>query len=130
MNDMTPPKAERAAALKGLGSARKRVEDARFTQGKGNYVDDIKMPGMLFGDFVRWPYAHARVKSINADKAKALPGVVAVLTADDLRPLNLHWMPTLAGDVQMVLADGKVLFQGQEVAFVVASDRYVAADAV
>ena len=130
MNDMTPPKAERAAALKGLGSARKRVEDARFTQGKGNYVDDIKMPGMLFGDFVRSPYAHARIKSINADKAKALPGVVAVLTADDLRPLNLHWMPTLAGDVQMVLADGKALFQGQEVAFVVASDRYVAADAV
>jgi carbon-monoxide dehydrogenase large subunit len=130
MNDMTPPKAERAAALKGLGSARKRVEDARFTQGKGNYVDDIKMPGMLFGDFVRSPYAHARIKSINADKAKALPGVVAVLTADDLKPLNLHWMPTLAGDVQMVLADGKVLFQNQEVAFVVASDRYVAADAV
>lgn len=130
MNDMTPPKTERAAALKGLGTARKRVEDARFTQGKGNYVDDIKMPGMLFGDFVRSPYAHARIKSIDAGKAKALPGVVAVLTADDLRPLNLHWMPTLAGDVQMVLADGKVLFQGQEVAFVVASDRYVAADAV
>ena len=55
MNDMTPPKAERAAALKGLGSARKRVEDARFTQGKGNYVDDSKMPGMLFGDCVRSP---------------------------------------------------------------------------
>ena len=93
MNEMSPPKAERAAALKGLGSARKRVEDARFTQGKGNYVDDLKLPGMLFGDFVRSPYAHARVKSINADKAKELPGVVAVLTAEDLAPLNLHWMP-------------------------------------
>lgn len=121
---------ERVAGLKGMGCSRKRVEDARFTQGKGNYVDDIKLPGMLHGDFVRSPYAHARVKSINIDAAIALPGVVAVLTAKDLEPLNLHWMPTLAGDKQMVLADGKVLFQGQEVAFVVANDRYIAADAV
>ena len=51
---------------------------------------------------------------------------MAVLTAKDLEPLGLHWMPTLAGDKQMVLADGKVLFQGQEVAFVVAEDRYIA----
>lgn len=130
MNEMTPPKEERAEALKGLGCSRKRVEDARFTQGKGNYVDDMKLPGMLFGDFVRSPYPHAYVKSINTDAAMALPGVLAVLTAKDLEPLNLHWMPTLAGDKQMVLADGKVLFQSQEVAFVVATDRYVAADAV
>ncbi len=130
MNEMTPPKEERSEALKGLGCSRKRVEDARFTQGKGNYVDDIKLPGMLFGDFVRSPYPHAYVKNINIDAAMAVPGVVAVLTAADLEPLNLHWMPTLAGDKQMVLADGKVLFQGQEVAFVVANDRYAAADAV
>ncbi|MDG1449542.1 MAG: aerobic carbon-monoxide dehydrogenase large subunit [Ascidiaceihabitans sp.] len=121
---------DRVAGLKGLGCSRKRVEDARFTQGKGNYVDDIQLPGMLQGDFVRSPYAHARVKSINIEAAMTLPGVVAVLTAKDLEPLNLHWMPTLAGDKQMVLADGKVLFQGQEVAFVVANDRYIAADAV
>ena len=130
MNEMTPPKEERSEALKGLGCSRKRVEDARFTQGKGNYVDDIKLPGMLFGDFVRSPYPHAYVKGINTDAAMSVPGVVAVLTAADLEPLNLHWMPTLAGDKQMVLADGKVLFQGQEVAFVVANDRYAAADAV
>ncbi len=130
MNDMTPNREERVAKLEGLGCKRKRVEDARFTQGKGNYVDDIKLPGMLFGDFVRSPYAHARIKSINAEAALALPGVIAVLTAKDLEPLGLHWMPTLAGDKQMVLADGKVLFQGQEVAFVVARDRYVAADAI
>ena len=129
MNDMTPDRNERKANLKGLGSSRKRVEDARFTQGKGNYVDDIKLAGMLHGDFVRSPYAHARVKSINTDAAMALDGVVAVLTAKDLEPLGLHWMPTLAGDKQMVLADGKVLFQGQEVAYVVAKDRYIAADA-
>lgn len=130
MNEMTPPKEDRSAALKGLGCSRRRVEDARFTQGKGNYVDDLKLPGMLFGDFVRSPYPHARVKSIDTQAAKAVPGVVAVLTAADLAPLGLHWMPTLAGDKQMVLADGKVLFQGQEVAFVVAKDRYAAADAV
>jgi len=130
MNEMTPERNERISNLKGLGTSRKRVEDARFTQGKGNYVDDINLPGMIYGDFVRSPYAHARIKSINTDAAMAVEGVLAVLTAKDLEPLNLHWMPTLAGDKQMVLADGKVLFQGQEIAFVVAKDRYIAADAV
>ncbi len=121
---------ERVDNLKGMGCSRKRVEDARFTQGKGNYVDDIKLDGMLFGDFVRSPYAHARIKSIDTAAALEVPGVLAVLTAADLEPLGLHWMPTLAGDKQMVLADGKVLFQGQEVAFVVAEDRYAAADGI
>ena len=121
---------ERTDKLEGLGCKRKRVEDARFTQGKGNYVDDRKLPGMVFGDFVRSPYGHARIKKIDKSKALALPGVKAVLTADDLKPLNLHYMPTLAGDVQAVLAVDKVLVANQEVAFVVATDRYVAADAV
>jgi len=129
MNDMVLSSAERAEKLEGLGCKRKRVEDVRFIQGKGNYVDDLKLPGMLFGDFVRSPYGHARIKSIDTSKAKALPGVVAVLTAADLKPLGLHYMPTLAGDVQAVLAEEKVLFQNQEVAFVIATDRYVAADA-
>ena len=120
----------RTQKLEGLGSRRKRVEDARFTQGKGNYIDDMKRPGMLFGDFVRSPYGHARIKSIDKAAALALPGVKAVLTAADLKPLKLHYMPTLAGDVQAVLADEKVLFQGQEVVFVVAEDRYIAADAI
>jgi carbon-monoxide dehydrogenase large subunit len=129
MNDMTPTSAERADKLEGMGCRRKRVEDIRFVQGKGKYVDDIKLPGMLYGDFARSPYAHARIKSIDTAKAAAVPGVVAVLTAETLKTVNLAWMPTLAGDVQMVLADGKVLFQNQEVAFVIATDRYVAADA-
>ena len=131
MDDVKIPSSEeRKSALSGLGTSRKRVEDARFTQGKGNYVDDIKLKGMLFGDFVRSPVAHARVKNIDTSAALALPGVHAVLTAADLEPLGLHWMPTLAGDKQMVLADGKVLFQGQEVAFVVGDDRYAVADGV
>jgi carbon-monoxide dehydrogenase large subunit len=121
---------EREDKLGGIGCSRKRKEDPRFIQGKGNYVDDIKLPGMLFGDIVRSPWAHARVKSINKDRALELPGVHAVLTAEDLKPLNLHWMPTLAGDVQAVLADEKVVFQNQEVAMVIADDRYIAADAV
>jgi carbon-monoxide dehydrogenase large subunit len=90
---------EREQKLEGIGCARKRKEDPRFIQGKGTYVDDVKLPGMLFADVVRSPYAHARVKSINKEKALALPGVHAVLTAEDLKPLKLHWMPTLAGDV-------------------------------
>ncbi|HMD64522.1 MAG TPA: xanthine dehydrogenase family protein molybdopterin-binding subunit, partial [Stellaceae bacterium] len=87
----------RTQKLEGLGAKRKRVEDVRFTQGKGNYVDDLKFPGMLFGDFVRSPYGHARVKSINKEAALKLPGVKAVLTAADLKPLKLDFMPTLAG---------------------------------
>ena len=126
----TATTAEREDALAGIGCSRKRKEDARFIRGQGNYVDDIKLPNMVFGDFVRSPYAHARIKGIDADAAKALPGVLAVLTADDLKPLNLHWMPTLAGDSQAVLADEKVHFQNQEVAFVIAEDRYIAADAI
>src|SRR5215467_7165117 len=129
MNDMSPTREQRESALEGMGCKRKRVEDIRFTQGKGNYIDDLKLPGMLHGDFVRSPHAHARVKSIGKDEALKVPGVLAVLTAEDLKGVNLAWMPTLAGDVQMVLADGKVLFQNQEVAFVVAADRYIAADA-
>ncbi|MDJ0862230.1 MAG: aerobic carbon-monoxide dehydrogenase large subunit [Gammaproteobacteria bacterium] len=120
---------ERENKLEGIGCKRKRKEDGRFIQGKGSYVDDVKLPGMLFADFVRSPHAHARIKSIRKERALALPGVHAVLTADDLKPLNLHWMPTLAGDTQAVLADEKVAFQMQEVAMVVADDRYIAADA-
>ena len=122
-------RAERVEKLQGMGCKRKRVEDVRFTQGKGNYVDDLKLPGMVFGDFVRSPHAHARIISIDTSRAKALPGVIAVLTAADLKPLGLHYMPTLAGDVQAVLAEEKVLFQNQEVAFVIAEDRYIASDA-
>jgi len=113
----------------GMGHSVKRKEDSRFIQGKGTYVDDVRLPGMVYGHLVRSPYAHARIKGINSDAAKALPGVLAVITGDDLAKAGLAWMPTLFHDKQMVLATGKVLFQSQEVAFVVAEDRYIAADA-
>ena len=125
----TPAQGEVKDNLIGIGHARKRKEDPRFIQGKGRYLDDIKLPGTLFGRLVRSPYGHARVKSINTRKALAYPGVHAVITANDLKPLKLHWMPTLAGDVQAVLADEKVCFHNQEVAMVIADDRYIAADA-
>ena len=112
-----------------MGHCMKRKEDARFIQGKGNYVDDVNLPHMVYGHMVRSPYAHARIKSINTEAAKKLPGVLAIITGEDLAKANLAWMPTLFFDKQMVLATGKVLFQAQEVAFVVAEDRYIAADA-
>jgi aerobic carbon-monoxide dehydrogenase large subunit len=127
MGDMSELQ-QREDALQGMGASLLRKEDARFIRGQGSYVDDIKLPGMLFGALVRSPYAHARIKGIDKSKALASPGVVAVLTADDLKPVKLHWMPTLGGDVQAVLADQKVCFQLQEVAMVLASDRYAAAD--
>ncbi len=128
--DTEPESKDRADKIQGIGCSRKRKEDPRFLRGQGHYVDDVKLPGMLFGAIVRSPYAHARIKSIDKTKALALPGVHAVITADDLKGLKLHWMPTLAGDVQAVLADEKVCFQYQEVAMVVADSRYIAADGV
>ena len=113
----------------GMGHPIKRKEDLRFIQGKGNYVDDVQLPDMVYGHIVRSPYAHARLKSINTAEALKLPGVLAVITGEDLAKANLAWMPTLFFDKQMVLATGKVLFQSQEVAFVVAEDPYTAADA-
>ena len=114
----------------GMGHSMKRKEDARFLHGKGNYVDDIKLPGMLYMDIVRSPYAHAKIKSINSDKALAIPGVLAVITGETLAQYNLHWMPTLMSDTQMVLPTDRVMYQSQEVAAVIATDRYTAADGV
>ena len=107
-----------------------RKEDARFVRGQGNYVDDINLPGMLHGSFLRSPYAHAKIVSIDTSAAEALPGVKAVITGAVLETLNLAWMPTLSYDTQAVLATDKVRFQNQEVAFVVAENHYIARDAL
>jgi aerobic carbon-monoxide dehydrogenase large subunit len=114
----------------GMGHSVKRKEDPRFIQGKGTYVDDIRLPGMVYLDIVRSPYAHARITGINAEAALALPGVLAVITGKDLEAAGLAWIPTLMADKQMVLPVDTVKFQGQEVAAVVAESRYIAADAV
>jgi carbon-monoxide dehydrogenase large subunit len=114
----------------GLGEAYKRKEDARFIRGEGNYVDDVQLPGMLYGDIVRSPYAHALIKNIDISNALQVPGVLAVITGKDLDAAGLAWMPTLSGDTEAVLALDRVHFQMQEVAFVVATSRYAAADGV
>ena len=114
----------------GMGHSMKRKEDPRFIRGKGNYVDDIALPGMLWMDIVRSPFAHAKIKSINTEKALKVPGVLAVITGETLAKYNLHWMPTLMSDTQMVLPTEKVMYQAQEVAAVIATSRYAAADGV
>ena len=114
----------------GMGHAVKRKEDPRFIRGQGTYVDDIELPGMLYLDIVRSPYAHATIKHIDASKALALPGILDVITGATLAKYNLHWMPTLMSDMQMVLPVEKVMYQAQEVAAVLATDRYTAADGV
>jgi aerobic carbon-monoxide dehydrogenase large subunit len=113
-----------------LGRSVKRKEDDRFVQGRGNYVDDIRLPGMLHMAILRSPLAHARIRSIDTSQAEALLGVVAVVTGNLLAQHNLAWMPTMSGDTQAVLATDKVRMQGQEVACVVAEDVYVAHDAL
>ena len=85
---------------------------------------------MLHGAVLRSPLAHARIASIDISAAEAHPRVKAVITGQMLDDRGLAWMPTLSHDVQAVLATDKVRFQGQEVAFVVAEDRYSARDAL
>ncbi len=113
----------------GLGASRRRVEDNRFLRGKGNYVDDIVLPGMLHMEILRSPLAHAKIKSIDTSAAWEIPGVRLVLTGEMMAARNLAWMPTLSYDTQAVLATDKVRFQGQEVAAVIADDPYIAKDA-
>jgi len=113
----------------GMGASRRRVEDNRFIRGKGNYVDDIVLPGMLHMEILRSPVAHARIKSIDTSAAWDMPGVRLVLTGEMMAARNLAWMPTLSYDTQAVLATDKVRFQGQEVAAVIADDPYIAKDA-
>jgi aerobic carbon-monoxide dehydrogenase large subunit len=107
-----------------------RKEDPRFIRGKGRFVDDIHLPGMLHLAILRSPLAHARIHSVDVSAAEAHPKVKLVVTGAMLAERGLAWMPTLSGDVQAVLATDKVRFQGQEVAFVVAEDRYAARDAL
>ncbi len=127
----TPPEAPMSEAGNPIGFGRMlRKEDARFLRGQGNYVDDLQLPGMLHGAILRAPMAHARINSIDTSAAEAMDGVHAVITGEVLEGLGLAWMPTLSNDTQSVLVTDKVRFQGQEVAFVVADDHYIAMDAL
>jgi carbon-monoxide dehydrogenase large subunit len=118
---------------KWLGARVKRVEDPRFLTGEAKYLADIALPGTVHVAFVRSPHGHARIRRIDTTGARAMPGVLAVFTADDVAAL-----PPLASGLpveglkptpQPVLAKDKVRFVGEAVAAVVAESRYLAEDA-
>ncbi|MGH8939031.1 MAG: xanthine dehydrogenase family protein molybdopterin-binding subunit, partial [Actinomycetes bacterium] len=127
--EVPPPATSPEGNPMGFGRMQ-RKEDVRFVRGKGHYLDDVTLPGMLHGAILRSPFAHARITAIDTSAAEAHPKVKAVITGATLETLKLAWMPTLSMDVQAVLATDKVRFQGQEVAFVVAEDKYSARDAL
>ena len=113
-----------------VGTRPIRPDGADKVTGRATYGADFNLPGQLVGKVLRSPHPHARIISIDTLAAEAHPKVRAVITGETLRQRNLAWMPTLSGDTQAVLATDKVRFQGQEVAFVVAEDRYSARDAL
>jgi carbon-monoxide dehydrogenase large subunit len=128
------------AATQGIGASIRRVEDQRFITGKGQYVDDIDRPGQTYAVFVRSPHAHATIKSIDTSAARNSPGVLAVLTGDDIAKdkiggLICGWMihskdgsPMKAG-AHPALAQGKVRYVGDHVAVVIAETLAQAKDA-
>jgi carbon-monoxide dehydrogenase large subunit len=119
-----------------VGQAIKRREDPQLITGRGNFLDDIKLHGMLHAAILRSPYAHATIKSIDTSKAKALPGVVAVYTGEDMMDINPLPCAWAAGGVKnnlntpRAISAGTVRFSGDSVAMVVAEDRYIARDAL
>jgi len=120
-----------ATGTKLFGAAIKRREDPRFISGRGQYVDDVKLPGMTSAAFVRSPHAHATIKSINSVEAKSMPGVVAVYTAHDVKVggLPCGWMlPGIKVPTRPVLASGKVRYVGEPVAIVIGETPYAAKD--
>ena len=118
-----------------VGARVKRREDPRLIRGAGQYVDDINLPGTLHVAILRSPYPHARIKSIEADAARQLPGVVTVVTGAELKD-QIGTLPTSGGNETLrvpkhyVLAIDKVCCVGQGVAAVVAENRYTAQDAL
>jgi 2-furoyl-CoA dehydrogenase large subunit len=116
-----------------IGQPLARREDDRLTTGAGRYVDDIELPGMVHAAFLRSPYAHARIVSIDASQALALPGVHAVITGEDAlartKPMGTL-VPTPRQIVHYCLAVGKVRFMGEPVAAVAADSRAIAEDAL
>ncbi|MCY0902987.1 MAG: xanthine dehydrogenase family protein molybdopterin-binding subunit, partial [Firmicutes bacterium] len=120
-----------------LGQKVKRKEDPRLITGKGQFTDDIRLPGMLHAMILRSPHAHAKIQSIDTSAAKASPGVIAVFTGSDLAgklgPIPTAWLPPDSGIktvVHSALAVDRVRYVGDGVALVVAEDAYAARDAL
>jgi carbon-monoxide dehydrogenase large subunit len=118
-----------------IGASVRRKEDPRLLTGRGKYAADFRLPGMLHAAILRSTHAHARLGSIEASRALALPGVVAVITARDLGsveriPVRLGPRPSLVACLQPPLATEKVRYVGEPVALVIATSRYLAEDAL
>jgi carbon-monoxide dehydrogenase large subunit len=116
-----------------IGKRMPRKEDARLLTGRGTFVDDIVLPGMLHVAFARSPIARGRIRSMDVSNARDLPGVVAVLTAQDVdrfnvKLLNFFFTPAMLVPVPLLARDS-VAYVGDPVAMVVAEDRYIAEDA-
>src|SRR5438046_8632289 len=113
-----------------VGRRLKRKEDRRLIRGISHYTDDLKLAGMVYCAFARSPHAHAEIKAIRTDAAKALPGVIAVYTSVDTTSLGpvpcAIQMPDLKIPRHPVLAEGRVRYVGEPVAVVVAEDFYPA----
>jgi aerobic carbon-monoxide dehydrogenase large subunit len=120
-----------------IGASLRRLEDRDFLTGRGRYLDDIEVPNLLHVAFVRSPHAHAFIRGIDKDAARALPGVHAVLTLEDLRPAlaqprlprNPRATRQPEGSTPFILAEREVAFVGEPVALVAAKSRYCAEDA-
>ncbi len=123
-----------------IGQSVPRFEDVRLVRGGGRYVDDMALPGMAFGHVLRSPHAHARIRSIDTAKAKAAPGVLAVLTGADWAASGFGDLPVPGGFKRRdgspmyrpkypALVKDRVRWVGDYVAFVVAETRHQAADA-
>ncbi len=129
-----PPSRQRerpGQQLKWIGKSIKRVEDPRLLTGQGRYIDGIDLPNMLHAAVLRSPHAHARILSIDVSAAAALPGVVAVLTGEDIAKAT-GALPCFANPPveQRCVAVGRVRHVGEPVAVAVAESRYIAEDAV
>jgi aerobic carbon-monoxide dehydrogenase large subunit len=121
-------------AARFVGQSVVRVEDGRILTGRGRYMDDIVLPGMLEGVFLRSDVGHARIASVDAEQARSMPGVVAVITAAELEgavfPVQVPAeIPNYLRPVFHALADDKVRYAGDPVALIVAESRYLAEDA-
>ena len=123
-----------AGAARYAGTRVRRLEDPRLLTGRGTYVDDIALPGMLHACFVRSQFPRAAIKGIDVSAATALPGVHAVFTAADLNPgVKEQWHTSIGAESPETprppLAEEEVRFVGDPVALVIAENRYVAEDA-
>src|SRR5262245_49026807 len=117
------------------GASVKRVEDPRILTGRGHYVDDVKVPGMVHAAFLRSPFAHALIGSIDVSAARSAPGVLAVYTGPEIEALvhpGVFGISAMVGSTMpphTVLTTDKVRLVGDPVALVVAETRHLAEDA-